>query len=231
MDMILLEDQAYIIKQLLMIAKTEKVDAIVVAGDLYDRSVPSEEGVRLLNQTSADINLTAGIPLLVISGNHDSATRLATGAPWFAQSNFHLHTRLDQAFEPIIMGNTAFFLLPYFEPVDARIYFEDSSIRSIHDAMPIVIEKMKEKFDPKYNQVLVSHFFVSGSSRTDSETKVEVGGLDGINGLLLEDFSYVALGHLHNKNALNYQMLATVVTIKVFSLRERTEEGSMVSGN
>lgn len=199
----LLEDQAHIIKQILTIAKTEKVDAIVIAGDLYDRSIPSEEGVRLLNQTIAEINLTAGIPLLAISGNHDSATRLATGAPWFAQSNFHLHTRLDQAFEPIVMGNTAFFLLPYFEPVDARIYFEDSSIRSIHDAMPIVIEKIKKQFDPKYKQVLVSHFFVSGSSRTDSETKVEVGGLDGINGVLLEDFTYAALGHLHNKNALN----------------------------
>ncbi len=199
----LLEDQAFILKQILTVAKAEKVDAIVIAGDLYDRSVPSEDGVRLLNQTIADMNLTEEIPLLAISGNHDSATRLSTGAPWFAHSNFHLHTRLDQAFNPVIMQDTAFFLLPYFEPVDARIYFDNPDIRTIHDAMPLVIDKMKENFDPQLKQVLVSHFFVSGSSRSDSETKVEVGGLDGINGSLLKDFDYVALGHLHNKNALN----------------------------
>ncbi|MBO1308346.1 exonuclease SbcCD subunit D [Enterococcus sp. 669A] len=199
----LLEDQAFILKQILTVAKAEKVDAIVIAGDLYDRSVPSEDGVRLLNQTIAAMNLTEGIPLLAISGNHDSATRLATGAPWFAHSNFHLHTRLDQAFTPVIMQDTAFFLLPYFEPVDARIYFDNPDIRTIHDAMPLVIDKMKENFDSQLKQVLISHFFVSGSSRSDSETKVEVGGLDGINGSLLEDFDYVALGHLHNKNALN----------------------------
>nr|WP_242704271.1 exonuclease SbcCD subunit D [Enterococcus sp. 665A] len=220
----LLEDQAYILEQILTIAKTEKVDAIVIAGDLYDRSVPSEEGVRLLNQTIAAMNLTAEIPLLAISGNHDSATRLATGAPWFAQSNFHLHTRLDQAFKPVVMENTAFFLLPYFEPVDARIYFENSSIRSIQEAMPLVIKKMKEQFDPKYQHVLVSHFFVSGSSRTDSETKVEVGGLDGINGSLLEDFDYVALGHLHNRNALNLPNARYSGSPLKYSLSEKNQK-------
>lgn len=198
----LLPDQAYILDQILNIAKEEAVDAIVIAGDLYDRSVPSEDSVRLLNQTIADWNLTEHFPLLAISGNHDSATRLATGAPWFNQSNFHLHTRLEEAFTPVEMGNTQFYLLPYFEPVDARIYFEDSELRTIQAAMPKVIEKMQESFDPTKKHILVSHFFVAGSSKTDSETKIEVGGLDGINGSLLEDFDYVALGHLHGKDAL-----------------------------
>ena len=198
----LLPDQAYILDQILKIAKDEAVDAIVIAGDLYDRSVPSEDSVRLLNQTIAEWNLTHQFPLIAISGNHDSATRLATGAPWFNQAKFHLHTRLQEAFTPVEMENVQFYLLPYFEPVDARIYFEDSDLRTIQQAMPKVIEKMQESFDPAKRHILVSHFFVAGSSKTDSETKIEVGGLDGINGRLLECFDYVALGHLHGKDAL-----------------------------
>lgn len=198
----LLPDQAYILDQILKIAKDEAVDAIVIAGDLYDRSVPSEDSVRLLNQTIAEWNLTHQFPLIAISGNHDSATRLATGAPWFNQAKFHLHTRLQEAFTPVEMENVQFYLLPYFEPVDARIYFEDSDLRTIQQAMPKVIEKMQESFDPAKRHILISHFFVAGSSKTDSETKIEVGGLDGINGRLLECFDYVALGHLHGKDAL-----------------------------
>ena len=198
----LLPDQAYILDQILKIAKDEAVDAIMIAGDLYDRSVPSEDSVRLLNQTIAEWNLTQQFPLIAISGNHDSATRLATGAPWFNQAKFHLHTRLQEAFTPVEMENVQFYLLPYFEPVDARIYFEDSDLRTIQQAMPKVIEKMQESFDPAKRHILVSHFFVAGSSKTDSETKIEVGGLDGINGRLLECFDYVALGHLHGKDAL-----------------------------
>ncbi|MDT2634816.1 exonuclease SbcCD subunit D [Enterococcus dongliensis] len=198
----LLSDQAYILDQILKIAKTEAVDAIMIAGDLYDRSVPSEDSVRLLNQTIAKWNLTEGFPLLVISGNHDSATRLATGAPWFNQTNFYLRTRLEDAFVPIELEDTQFFLLPYFEPVDARIYFEDPDLRTIQAAMPKVIKKIQENFAPNKNHILISHFFVADSSKTESETKIEVGGLDGINGDLLTDFDYVALGHLHGKDAL-----------------------------
>lgn len=198
----LMPDQAYILDQIKNIALTEAVDAVLIAGDLYDRSVPSEDSVRLLNQTIAEWNLTEQLPLLAISGNHDSATRLATGAPWFNQAKFHLHTRLEEAFTPVVMGNTQFYLLPYFEPVDARIYFEDPELRTIQAAMPKVIGKIKESFDPLKKHILVSHFFVAGSSKTDSETKIEVGGLDGINGELLTDFDYVALGHLHGKDAL-----------------------------
>lgn len=219
----LLPDQAYILDQIKKIAKDEAVDAIVIAGDLYDRSVPSEDSVRLLNQTIADWNLTEQFPLLAISGNHDSATRLATGAPWFNQAHFHLHTRLQEAFTPIEMKDTQFFLLPYFEPVDARIYFEDPDLRTIQAAMPKVIAKIQESFDPKKKHVLVSHFFVAGSSKTDSETKIEVGGLDGINGTLLQDFDYVALGHLHGKDALKMENARYSGSPLKYSLSEKDQ--------
>ena len=175
----LLPDQAYILDQILKIAKAEAVDAIMIAGDLYDRSVPSEDSVRLLNQT--------------------------------------------EAFNPIEMGDAQFYLLPYFEPVDARIYFEDPELRTIQAAMPKVIEKIKAGFDPAKKHILVSHFFVSGSSKTDSETKIEVGGLDGINGNLLTDFDYVALGHLHGKDALKMDNARYSGSPLKYSLSEKNQ--------
>lgn len=198
----LLEEQEDVYKQMLQIAKEQEVDAIIVAGDLYDRSVPSVDAVALLNKMMIDMNLTHGFPVLGISGNHDSGTRLETGAPWLKASGFHLHTRLEQAFEPVEMKNVQFFLLPYFEPFHAREYFGDDSIRDIQTAMPLVIEEMMTSFDSTKKQVLVGHFFATGSSKGESETPLEVGGLDNVPLNVLDVFDYVALGHLHSPNAL-----------------------------
>lgn len=198
----LLEEQEAAFSEVMAIAKKEQVDAIVIAGDLYDRSIPSVEAVSLFNKMMVEMNLESGYPVLAISGNHDSATRLETGSLWLKTQNFHLQTQLSQAFEPVEMLDTQFYLLPYFEPFHARQYFQDDSLRDIQGSMKLVIEKMKESFDPKKNQVLVSHFFAAGSTKSESETTLEVGGLDSVPIELLLDFDYVALGHLHYKNAI-----------------------------
>lgn len=124
----LLEEQRDMFEKVMAIAKAEKVDAIVVAGDLYDRSVPSIEAVSLFNEMMIEMNIKSEFPVLAISGNHDSATRLDTGRPWLKASEFHLHTQLSQAFEPVVLKDTQFYLLPYFEPFHARQFFEDDSI-------------------------------------------------------------------------------------------------------
>ncbi len=198
----LIEDQKYVLTQLLKIAKEEKVDAIVIAGDLYDRSVPAVDAIEVFNELIVDWNLNEKFPIFAISGNHDSHIRLSTGTPWFSHSNFFLQTRFESSFQPIEFQDSQFFLLPYFEPIAARIYFADDTIRTIQQAIEHVVDRMKEKFDPSKKQILVSHFFVMGSTKSDSETKIEVGGLDAVSGKLLEPFDYVALGHLHNRSAL-----------------------------
>ena len=134
----LLNDQKESINQIIEIAEKEKVEAIVIAGDLYDRAVPAVEAVELLNQKLIEINLEKKFPLLAISGNHDSASRLATGQPWYRLKNFQLHTKMTQAFEPIEFVDTQFFLLPYFEPMDASFYFQEE-IRTIQQAFEKVI--------------------------------------------------------------------------------------------
>ncbi|GBD79878.1 nuclease SbcCD subunit D [Tetragenococcus halophilus subsp. halophilus] len=218
----LLVDQKEIIHQILDIALTQQVDAIVIAGDLYDRSVPSVEACELLNQTFIEMNLEKKLPILAISGNHDSAVRLSTGMPWYEQTDFHLYTDLKQSFEPVDIGDVQFFLLPYFEPIAARLYFEEESL-SLQAAIQKIIEKMRTAFDKNKKQVLVTHFFIAGSRRSDSETAVEVGGLNSISYELVQDFDYVALGHLHSKNALKTQNALYSGSPLKFSLSEKDD--------
>lgn len=203
----LLADQQAILAQIQTIAKEEQVDAMVIAGDLYDHHLPSETTVHLLNQTLQTINLNQKLPLLAISGNHDSAPRLATGSPWFENTAFYMHTQLAQAFEPVVLGDTQFFLLPYFEPFAARQYFDDPDLTTIASAMQAVIAKLKTLFLPDKKHVLVAHFFAAGGDIGSSETTLTIGGLDIVPLQLLADFDYVALGHLHSKDALHQERI------------------------
>lgn len=219
----LLQEQEQAIQQIRQIAATEAVDAIVIAGDLYDRTVPATDAVELFNKWIQQLNLTDGWPLLAISGNHDSPIRLETGSAWFSQSEFYLRTKLAEAFQPIEFPDTQVFLLPYFEPIAARLYFEQE-YKTIQAAITDVLAEMKQQFDPAKAHVLVTHFFVSGSSRTDSETTLTIGGLDGISLSALEDFDYVALGHLHGKDALKAERVRYSGSPLKYSLSERTQQ-------
>lgn len=219
----LLKEQEEVYRQLVEVAVKEKVDAIVIAGDLYDRAVPPAEAVLLLNKMLMELNIVQKIPLLVVSGNHDSSTRLATGGPWYEFLNFHLVTKIEDSLKPIVFGNTQFFLLPYFEPIDARLYFGDSSLTTHELAAKRVVEEMKKSFDPNYHQVLVAHLFVAGSLRTDSETEVTVGGLDQVSASVFKDFDYVALGHLHNPNASRHERIQYSGTLLKFSVSEANQ--------
>lgn len=220
----LLAEQQDAFRQIEQIAIQEKVDAIVIAGDLYDRSVPSEESVRQLNQMLIQLNLKDRIPILAINGNHDSAVRLNTGSNWFRATEFYLNTRLQNAFSPITIGDTQFFLLPYFELPVARNYFKDDEIHSLNDAMRLIVARMKEHFVENRKHVLVAHFFAAGSFHCDSETQVNVGGLDAVAPDLMNAFDYVALGHLHRKNALQHSKMKYSGSPVKFSVSEANDQ-------
>ncbi|MFC6261714.1 exonuclease SbcCD subunit D [Levilactobacillus fujinensis] len=198
----LLEEQRDAYEQIKAIAQDEHVDAVVIAGDLYDRALPSEAAVTALDDMLVDLNRKQKFPLLAISGNHDSAVRLGYGQEWFASTNFYLRTSFADSLQPIVMGDTQFFLLPYFEPIAARQYFQDDSIRTVNEAMVRLVAAMQALFDPSKKHVLVAHFFAAGSQHSESETQVQVGGLNAVPVDLLAPFDYVALGHLHRKEAL-----------------------------
>lgn len=219
----LLEDQRYILDQILALVENQSVDAIVVAGDLYDRSVPAVEAVKLMNQTLETINLKKEIPLLAISGNHDSATRLETGTSWYKKTAFHLHTTLKESLEPVEIDDVQFFLLPYFEPIEARLYFKEP-LMTIAQSVARVVLEMQKRFASDKKQVLVSHFFAAGSLRTESETQITVGGLNSVPLEVFEVFDYTALGHLHSKNALHHEKIRYSGSPLKFSLSEINDQ-------
>lgn len=212
-------DQQAAFEQIERLAKDYQVDAVVIAGDLYDRGMASEAAVAQLNGMLKRLNLNDRLPLLAISGNHDSATRLATGSEWFKSTNFYLHTTLASAFEPVVIADTQFFLLPFFNLQEVHNYF-DQDVKSVGQAMALIVEKMKQLFEPDKKHILVAHFFAAGSSHTDSEIQVEVGGLDAVPTALLRDFDYVALGHLHNPRALNEERMRYSGSPLKFSVSE-----------
>lgn len=215
------QDDAY--KQILNIAETEKVDAIVIAGDLYDRAVPGEDSVKQLNSMLIDMNLKHKFPILAISGNHDSATRLHTGSEWFSVTNFFLNTKVSQSTTPIEIADTQFFLLPYFEPFEAKQYLQDDKLKNVTEAMVKLVEKMQANFDSNKKHVLIAHFFAAGSEHVDSETQVSVGGLNAIPVDILSPFDYVALGHLHGKDALHAEKVKYSGSPVKFSISEANQ--------
>ncbi|WP_251546063.1 exonuclease SbcCD subunit D [Limosilactobacillus caecicola] len=221
----LLADQHATFETILQIAKDEQVDAMVVAGDLYDRSIPSEAAIQELSNQLTTINLKQQLPLLAISGNHDSATRLGVGRQWFTSQNFYLNTDFNQAFSPVQIADTQFYLLPFFGIQEVRNYFHDERIRDVNSAMKRIVAEMRKSFDSALHQVLVAHFFAAGSHRTaESETMIEVGGLSAVDTSLLHDFDYVALGHLHNRNALHEERIRYSGSPMKFSVSEAKME-------
>ena len=208
----LLEEQKYAFKQILSLAKEYEVDGIIIAGDLYDRAVPSAYSVITFNQMLREMNIIEKFPIYAISGNHDGAKRLNYAKEWLDFNQLHLRTSLEEAFIPIETEQVQLFLLPFFDPMDARIYFSSQGldeekakeIKTIDEAMTLVISEMQTHFDKNKKQILVTHFAVSPHKEEinlTSETTSKVGGLATLNVIQFEAFDYVALGHIHTRFA------------------------------
>ena len=195
----MLEDQRYILKQILEIMETEQADGVLVAGDIYDKTVPPAEAVQLLDDFLTNI---AGrkIPVFLISGNHDSAERLSFGAKLFAKSGVHFASGYQGKTEVVTLeddyGKVNIYLLPFVRPVYVRQAFPELAERivSYQDAMQTVIGHID--LNRECRNVLVAHQFVTGAERCESE-EIQVGGLDNVEASLFADFDYVALGHIH----------------------------------
>lgn len=196
------EDQAYMLEELLKIIEKEKPDAIIIAGDLYDRSIPPKEAVELLNNVLTTIISTYKIPVLAISGNHDSPDRLEFGTSLFRAQHLYLQTKLASSLEPVVLhdehGPVYFHLIPYMEPAEARAFFGDDRIHSHHTAMEAVIRRIHETQDMTKRHIFVGHAFLAGGMESESEERLSmIGGTPYIEADLLDGFCYAALGHLH----------------------------------
>ena len=223
----LLEDQQYVMNNLISKIDETKPDFLIIAGDLYDRSVPSKEATTLLQELLVKINIECNIPIFAISGNHDSRERLAIGEAWFSKHKFYLHTRLNQAFDKITIEDTDIYLLPYFEPFEAREYFEDATLTTHNSATKRVIDEIYKNIDMSKTNILVAHTFVSGGLETDSEREISVGTVENVAVEIFEKFDYVALGHLHNPNAIKEERIKYSGSPMAYSFSEATQTKGM----
>ncbi|MGG1399668.1 exonuclease SbcCD subunit D [Bacillus salipaludis] len=221
------ENQREILDQFVQVVAEEQPDAVVIAGDLYDRSVPPTDAVELLDEILFKINVELKTPIVSIAGNHDSAERLSFGSSWYKHSQFYLTGKLTNTFTPVQVNGVNFYLVPYAEPGVVRQLLEDDSIHSHHDAMKALIGKMEETLNPNEPNVLVGHAFVLGGKTSDSERVLSVGGSGCVGAELFEPFSYTALGHLHSPDAINHQKVKYSGSLLKYSFSEAKQNKSI----
>ena len=193
----MVEDQACILKQIIRMADSENPDAVLIAGDVYDKSVPPAEAVTLFDGFLFHL-AQRRIPVLIISGNHDSPERLAFGNRLMAGAGIHLSPVYDGNVLPVTLsdeyGEVHFWLLPFIKPAHVRRFYPEETIETYTDAVRTAIEKMD--MDRTGRNVLLTHQFVTGAATCESE-EISVGGSDNVDASVFEGIDYVALGHLH----------------------------------
>lgn len=234
----MLEDQEYILKEILGIIDDEQLDGVIIAGDVYDKSVPSEEAVKLLDSFLTSL-AKRKLQVYIISGNHDSAAKLAFASSLIDLSGIHISPVYDSA-QIAMMGNglvrpykledgkgqmVNIYMLPFVKPAMVRAVFPDEAdyIKDYTDACRVAVEHMD--VDEKVTNILVAHQFVTGAVRSESEENV--GGLDSVDVSVFNSFDYVALGHIHGPQKVGRETVRYCGTPLKYSLSEANHTKSV----
>lgn len=219
----LLDDQAHALDQLVDLARTERVDAVVIAGDVYDRAVPPADAVALLDDVLSRLIVSAGIPVIVIAGNHDSAERIGFGGRIFEKQKLILRGALDQL-DPVVLadahGEVAFYPLPYVEPIFARALSGADRITDHQSAMSHMVGLLRAQRRARQRNVLVGHAFVAGGSESESERPLSVGSSGMVAVDTFDGFDFIALGHLHRAQAVGSERVRYSGSLLKYSLNE-----------
>ena len=223
----MLEDQAHILRQILAILDDEQPDGVLIAGDVYDKSVPSVEAVGLLDGFLTELR-ARGVPVLLISGNHDSPERLAFGGRVMDSCGIHISPVYDGALAPVTLhdafGPVHVWLLPFVKPAHVRRWFPDADIESYTDAVAEAVAHMD--IDTAARNVLVTHQFVTGGTRSGSE-ELSVGGTDNVDSGIFAPFDYVALGHLHGAQHIGRETIRYAGSPLKYSFSEARQHKSV----
>ena len=223
----MLEDQRYILREILRIADAEKPQAVLIAGDIYDKPVPPAEAVELFDQFLVELTKRS-IKVLVISGNHDSAERIAFGARLLDRSGVYLSPVYDGTVKPVTLtdefGEVDFFLLPFLKPAHVRRCFPDEKVESYTDAVRTVVVHMERRENVR--RVILTHQFVTGAERCESE-EISVGGSDNVDASVFDGFDYVALGHIHGPQKIGKESIRYCGTPLKYSFSEAKHQQSV----
>lgn len=223
----LLEDQAFILTQILRITDDEQPNGVLIAGDVYDKAAPSAEAVALFDDFLAQLAARA-VPVFVISGNHDSPERIAFGAQLVRRSKVYLSPVYDGQIRPVTLedehGPVDVFLLPFLKPMHVRRWFPEAEIESYTDAIACAVAHMP--VDPARRNVLVTHQFVTGAVRCESE-ELTIGGSDNVDAAVFAPFDYVALGHIHSPQNVSGSRVRYCGTPLKYSFSEARQQKSV----
>jgi len=241
----LLEDQRHVLEQIVALADREQVDALVIAGDIYDRSVPPANAVALLDEVLNRLVHELQISVFIIAGNHDGHERLGFAARQMASSGLHIIGPLKSALEAVVIKAkqpvagravaAAFYGLPYADPVTVRHVFSETlgaqaveSIQTHEQAMALLLEQVRAQAEEQtVPQVVVGHCFLDGGEASDSERPLSIGGAERISPSLFNDFNYVALGHLHGPQQKGSAQVRYSGSILKYSFSEQHHKKSV----
>lgn len=205
----MIEDQKYILIKILNVIDEQKAEAVVIADDVYDKPIPPTEAVQLFDDFLFRL-VERNLQILVISGNHDSPERIAFGSRFMDKSGVHMSQVYNGKNDLVELkdkyGKVNFYMLPFVKPSNVRRFFEDEEINTYTDAVRVAVSHMN--VNKKARNVIITHQFVTGAQRSESET-IAVGGTDNVDSYVFDDFDYVALGHIHGpqnvgKNTVRY---------------------------
>jgi exonuclease SbcD len=228
----LLDDQQQVLDQLLGYIASESVDALVIAGDIYDRSVPPAAAVALLDRVLNQVCSEMGVPVILIPGNHDGAERLRFGARQLQSAGLHIIGDFAQMLQPVELLDkdsgtpVHFFGIPYNDPAQVRDHFDTQIANQVatHDeAHAFLIEQINAVSTAGVPRVLISHCFIDGALESDSERPLSIGGADRVNYQAFEDFDYVALGHLHSPQYKGQEHIRYSGSILKYSFSEQRQ--------
>ena len=224
----LLDDQQAVLDQLIRYIENNPVDAVVVAGDIYDRSVPPTIAIELLNKVVKRICGELNTPMILISGNHDGAERLGFGSEQMKNAGLHIISNFEDMLTPVVIetesaGQVAFYGMPYNDPEQVRFAYQEPV--STHDqAHKLLAEKITEQFQSEQRNVLVSHCFVDGAIESESERPLSIGGSDRVSHEHFLNFDYVALGHLHQPQKKGEEYIRYSGSLMKYSFGEQNQK-------
>lgn len=216
----LLEDQAHALEQVAAMVQETKAQALVVAGDIYDRAVPPKEAVALLDQTLDRIVRGLGVPVLLIAGNHDSPERLGFASGFLETQGLHVAGLPDGTPGPVRIGSTAFHLLPYGDPATVRHLLGEPDVRTHQDALAAQLARARANHPAGCRFVAVAHAFVAGGEASDSELGLAIGGTGEVDAALFRACDYAALGHLHRPQEAGYSHVRYAGSLLKYSASE-----------
>ena len=226
-DFSMLDDQKHILGEILKVIDSEAPDAVLIAGDVYDKSIPSIEAVELLDDFLYELS-GRDLQVFLISGNHDSPERLAFASRLISPTGIHLSPVYSGAVEPVELtdgsGPVDIYLLPFVKPAHVRRFFPDAKIESYNDALRTAVEALH--IDRSRRNVLVTHQFITGAARSDSE-EISVGGTDNVDASVFDGFDYVALGHIHGPQNIGSERIRYCGTPLKYSFSEVSHEKSV----